>query len=179
MNGIRHFVTITKHKMLVMNYCFQVGLYKQGLLHDLSKYAPVEFSAGARFYQGDKSPNSAQKERYGYSVAWLHHKGRNKHHFEYWIDYGLNPLEGLQGHKMPTNYVVEMFMDRIAACKVYLKDAYNDESPLNYFVRGKEHYVMHKDSMELLEKLLVMLAKDGEKKTFHYIKHYVLKHKKQ
>ena len=31
-----HFRTITRHKLLVMKYCFRIGLYKQGLLHDYS-----------------------------------------------------------------------------------------------------------------------------------------------
>lgn len=72
-----HFRTITKHKMLVMKECFQVGLYLQGLLHDLSKYTWTEFRVGCRFYQGTQSPNNAERKAKGYSSAWLHHKGRN------------------------------------------------------------------------------------------------------
>lgn len=82
-----HFKTITHHKKLVMQHCFRVGLYYQGLTHDLSKYSPVEFLPGVRFYQGDRSPNDAERKTKGYSAAWLHHKGRNKHHLEYWVDY--------------------------------------------------------------------------------------------
>ena len=70
-----------------MRYCFRIGLYKQGLLHDLSKYEPVEFLVGCKYYQGDRSPNNAEREATGISRSWLHHKGRNKHHFEYWVDY--------------------------------------------------------------------------------------------
>ena len=81
-NAIGHFKTITKHKLLVTKTCFKAGLYKQGLLHDLSKYTPTEFVAGIKYWQGDKSPNSIQKKVEGVSYAWLHHKGRNKHHFE-------------------------------------------------------------------------------------------------
>ena len=85
-NAYRHFNTITHHKMLVMHYCFKAGLYKQGLLHDLSKYSPAEFLVGVKYYAGTKSPNTVERELKVYSGAWLHHKGRNKHHFEYWID---------------------------------------------------------------------------------------------
>lgn len=46
-----HFKTITRHKLLVMQYCFRIGLYKQGLLHDLSKYSPAEFLVGCKYYQ--------------------------------------------------------------------------------------------------------------------------------
>lgn len=175
MNALGHFKTITNHKLLVMRYCFKVGLYKQGLLHDLSKYTWVEFSAGIKYYRGDVSPNGIQKLTEGYSKAWLHHKGRNRHHFEYWIDYGVNPDEGLVGMKMPTKYVVEMFIDRMCASKNYLKDKYTDSSALEYYNRGKNHYVLHKDTRSLLELLLNKLAKDGEEKTLKYVKEEILK----
>ena len=116
-NMIGHLSTINNHKMLVTKTCFKVGMYKQGMLHDLSKYKPVEFMAGVKYYKGYMSPNNAQKKAEGLSTAWLHHKGRNKHHFEYWIDYGADPTQGLQGMKMPVRYVVEMFIDRMSASK--------------------------------------------------------------
>ena len=119
-----------------MKECFKVGLYRQGLLHDLSKYSPTEFLVGCRYYQGNRSPNNAEREATGYSKAWLHHKGRNKHHYEYWIDYSVDPGEGIIGLKMPLQYVVEMFMDRIAASKTYQGDAYRDSHPLEYYEKG-------------------------------------------
>ena len=93
----KHFKTITYHKYLVAKGCFRVGLYRQGLLHDLSKYSPAEFLVGARYYQGNRSPNNAEREAIGYSSAWLHHKGRNKHHYEYWIDYSTRDVAGRHG----------------------------------------------------------------------------------
>lgn len=171
-----HIHTINHHKALVMKHCFQVGLYKQGLLHDLSKYSPVELRTGAKYYQGDRSPNTAEREAVGYSDAWLHHKGRNRHHLEYWIDYSANKNEGFVGMKMPVKYVVEMFCDRMAACKNYQKEEYRDDSPLRYFERGKHRYgkLFHPSSQELLEHLLKKLAQDGEQETFRYIKEEIL-----
>ena len=128
--ALAHFHTITKHKILVMKECFRVGLYRQGLLHDLSKYSPTEFRVGCKYYQGTRSPNNAEREDKGYSSAWLHHKGRNKHHYEYWIDYSLDGKHVLAGMKMPVRYVVEMFLDRIAASKVYKGDKYKDSDPI-------------------------------------------------
>ena len=107
MKAWNHFCTITKHKILVMKNCFRVGLYWQGFVHDLSKYMPSEFLVGCKYYQGNRSPNNAEREAKGYSSAWLHHKGRNKHHYEYWIDYNVKE-PGLAGMKMPKKYVVEM-----------------------------------------------------------------------
>ena len=158
-----------------MKACFRVGLYKQGLLHDMSKYSPTEFLVGCRYYQGSRSPNNAEREATGYSRAWLHHKGRNKHHYEYWIDYSVDPGEGIVGQKMPVKYVVEMFMDRIAASRVYKGASYTDRSPLEYYLHGKAGELMHKATKELLEKLLIMLAEEGEEQTFRYIRKEVLK----
>lgn len=176
--AVGHFRTITKHKMLVMKECFEVGLYKQGLLHDLSKYTWTEFRVGCRFYQGTQSPNNAERKSRGFSSAWLHHKGRNKHHYEYWVDYGTDGRKCLIGMKMPVKYVVEMFLDRVAASKVYKGTAYKDSDPLEYFKKGgTDDYVMHEDTKRLLDRLLTMLAEKGEDETFRYIREKVLRRK--
>lgn len=175
MKALQHLQTINHHKYLVMKECFEVGLYKQGLLHDMSKYSPTEFLVGCKYYQGNRSPNNAEREATGYSRAWLHHKGRNKHHYEYWIDYSLDGSGVLTGMKMPVRYVVEMFMDRIAAGRVYKGSAYTDRSPLEYYRQGKAGDLMHAETRKLLEKLLLMLAEEGEEKTFRYIRKEVLK----
>lgn len=177
-----HFQTITYHRKLVREGCFRVGLYWQGLTHDLSKYSPTEFLVGAKYFQGNRSPNNAEKEAKGYSSSWLHHKGRNKHHFEYWIDYTMPGASEklLVGMKMPVRYVVEMCMDRIAACKVYQKEAYTDESPWKYHMKSKRvQEVMHPESLALLNYLLQMLAEQGEEKTFAYIKRILKKDRKE
>ena len=170
-----HMHTINTHKMLVMRHCFKAGLYKQGLLHDLSKYMPVELFAGIKYYQGFRSPNAAQKEAEGYSKAWLHHKGINKHHMEYWIDYSIDPKQGMVGMEMPVKYVVEMFCDRVAACKVYKGEDYKDSSAYEYYLKGRHKYIINEKSDELLKKLLIMLAEKGEDYTFKYIKKKIVK----
>lgn len=173
----KHFRTITEHKMLVMEHCFQVGLYRQGIFHDLSKYGFEEFLNGVYYYQGNRSPHAAAREIHSFSKAWLHHKGRNKHHFEYWIDYTTKKEEGLVGHKMPLKYVIEMVMDRIAASKVYKGKEYTDRSPLEYYERERDFILLHPDTRSLLEKLLGMLAQYGEKRTFSYIRRLLRKGK--
>ena len=181
-NAWKHFCTITHHKNLVMAGCFKIGLYKQGLLHDLSKYSSTEFLVGCKYYQGNMSPNNAERKDKGYSLAWLHHKGRNKHHLEYWIDYGVSnengkEHRGMVGMKMPVRYVCEMFIDRISASKNYQKEQYTDHSALDYFLKGKDHSLIHPDTEALLWYLLLMLAKRGEKDTFAFVKNEVLKGK--
>ena len=175
MKAWKHFKTITYHKYLVCKGCFKVGLYRQGLLHDMSKYSPSEFLVGARYFQGDRSPNNAEREAIGYSSAWLHHKGRNKHHYEYWCDYSSRVSGGILPVPMPDRYIAEMFMDRVAASKVYKKEAYTDCSPLEYYQMGKDPAPMHEYTREVLEKLLNMLAEKGEKETCQYIRDNLVK----
>lgn len=178
MNVWGHFKTITSHKLLVMKYCFRIGLYRQGLLHDMSKYAPTEFLKGARYYQGTRSPNNAEREATGLSVSWLHHKGRNKHHFEYWVDYGIGAEHVLAGMPMPRKYIAEMIMDRISASRIYHPDNYTDASPLEYYEKGKDRlWFIHEDTKAQLEYLLRMLAVKGEAYTLHYIRYVYLKRK--
>ena len=174
-----HWKTITHHKNMVRAGCFKVGLYRQGIMHDWSKYTPTEFLVGCKYYQGNMSPNNAERADKGYSTAWLHHKGRNKHHLEYWIDYSASDKGhgGMTGMKMPLKYVVEMFIDRISASKNYQKENYTDRSALTYYEKGKGHYMMHKDTEAMLVYLLTMLAVKGEKETFRFVKNEGLKGK--
>ncbi len=176
MNILGHFKTITAHKLLVMGYCFRVGLIRQGLMHDMSKYTPAEFIQGAKYYSGTRSPNAAEREDWGYSTAWMHHKGRNKHHLEYWTDYGGKNLN-MQGQPMPTKYMVEMCMDRIAACRIYNGDKYTDKDPLNYLENSRDSSLMHPVTKAQVVDILTMLAEQGEKETLRYVRDVVLRYK--
>ena len=170
----KHFKTITDHKILVMQGCFKIGLYKQGILHDLSKYSPSEFWVGVKYYQGTQSPNNAEREALGYSSAWLHHKGRNRHHYEYWLDYTATGKRGeIVPVPMPDRYIAEMLADRIAASKIYSGNSYTDDAPLKYYLKGSEHAPLHPYTREILERFLYMLAEKGEKETFAYIRTFL------
>lgn len=176
MHIIEHFKTITRHRHQVIINCFKAGIFFQGLRHDLSKYMPSEFFVGVIYYQGDRSPNEGEREAYGFSKAWMHHKGRNKHHFEYWTDYDpvtrrMSPVE------MPYNYIVEMFCDRVAASKIYLRDKYTDDAPLQYFRKGKANRIIHPKTAVTLERLLTLLSEKGENYTFRYIRYSLIRHK--
>lgn len=170
MKWLNHLKTVNHHRWMVMKYCFRAGLYKQGLIHDLSKYSWAEFSVGAKYFQGNRSPNDAEREDRGVSLAWLHHKGRNKHHMEYWIDYALKGKDPLTAMEMPVNYVIEMFCDRVAANRIYKKEAYRDADPLAYYEHSQSYYCIHDNTRKLLQELLVMLKEKGEEATFRYIR---------
>lgn len=166
-----HLKTITKHKIAVTHLCFRCGLYKQGILHDLSKYSPIEFCSGVRYFQGNRSPIDYEKEVNGYSFGWLHHKGRNKHHWEYWLD---NAKGGIKPLEMPVHYVVEMYCDRTAASHIYMKQNYHDGSALEYFINGYHNVVMHENTKKLLEHILQYQKDNGTARTIIYIRKEIL-----
>ena len=171
-----HLFTILKHKRLVFIHCLKAGIPLRGLLHDMSKFSPREFYYGIKYFKGDKSPNEGEREAYGYSMAWMHHKGCNRHHFEYWTDYNLKD-KCVRPVKMPLVYVIEMFCDRVAASKTYNKEKYTDKDPIGYFMYRKPHRFIHPETEAFLEKLLKMLSICGEDKTFAYIRNYRKHHK--
>ncbi len=169
MKWFNHFSTITKHRHQVIRHCAKAGIFWQGLRHDLSKYSPAEFLCGVRNYQGYRSPNEKERETKGYSEAWMHHKGRNRHHFEYWTDY--NPkTKKVEPVPMPLRFVAEMFCDRLAASKIYNKDSYTNAHPLAYFQKGKDRRVIHPETSQLLESWLTLLQDQGENAVFCEIK---------
>ena len=174
MNFWGHLKTVSRHRRLVRRYCFRLGLYQQGLTHDLSKYSPTEFWAGVKYFQGDHSPNDAQRKAHGCSASWMHHKGRNRHHFEYWTDYSMDG-SGITGVEMPKKYVAEMFCDRLAASKVYRGGDFDPGDPYKFFLRGKEkRLLIHPATSALLEKILLVLRDEGEDAAFDYVRREVL-----
>lgn len=134
-NVLKHFKLITRHKLEVFKLMKKLGpgFYVQGLTHDLSKYSPTEFWTSVKYYSGRYSPTRNERNDKGYSLVWLHHKGRNKHHFEYWTDYIGSERDGLKPCIMPPRYFCEMICDRIAAAKTYNKEKYKDMDPYDYF----------------------------------------------
>lgn len=172
-----HLHTINKHRFLVAKHCAKAGILGQGLRHDLSKYSPTEFWPGVKYFVGDRSPNEGERIDLGCSYAWIHHKGRNKHHYEYWIDINME-TKSYESVDMPYNYVVEMFCDRMAASKVYRKKAYKDDDALKYFMRGGARFKMHPNTSANLQMLLEILAEHGEKTAFAYAKKEIKKYKK-
>ena len=171
---IGHLKTVHTHRKAVRQMCFKCGLYWQGLVHDLSKYSPIEFIPSVKYWTGKRSPIDTEIEDKGYSMCWLHHKGHNKHHFEYWIDYAHreDPVP------MPDKYLVEMFCDRVGACKTYLGNNMTNDAPLNYFkthMTEREKKTIHPKTYAELKFLLEDYAKHGEDFTCEMIKKYILR----
>lgn len=164
MNGFQKFIghslTVAKHRRMVRKLCFKCGLYWQGLTHDLSKYHPVEFWNGVKYYTGTASPHIGERKDKGYSDAWLHHHNHNKHHCEYWQD--ISPDTGISRPiEMPKEYLKEMICDRVAASMTYLGDKYTDTAPLEYYEAHKYENRWHPMTQEYVEHYLDQIARHG------------------
>ena len=172
LHPLRHLRVVSHHRHLVLVHCIKAGIPLRGILHDLSKFSPAEFISGMRYYQGDRSPNDREREIVGYSRAWLHHKGRNRHHFEYWYD--VNPKSRqYEPVEMPIRFAAEMFCDRLAASKTYRGNAYTDREPLEYFLAVRARDRMHPETERLLEGWLKLLAAEGEDTAFAEVRRTV------
>jgi hypothetical protein len=147
----RHLKTITRHKWHVMLACFKSGLYWQGLMHDLSKYSITEFCSSAKYFQGDKSPVDAEKIKNGYSLAWQNHKGKNKHHWQYWTDFENGELIVIE---MPAKYLAEMLCDWVGAGKAYNKGNWTIETLKSWYEHDKNNMVLHAVTRSYIELLI-------------------------
>lgn len=165
-----HIGTVLTHKRNVRIACFKMGIYWQGLVHDLSKFSPTEFVPSVRYYSGSFSPNAVDKVLNGLSTSWLHHKGRNKHHFEYWIDYTTGPTPVIEGARMPIKYIAEMIADRYAACVAYNKDKYDKGDAWAYYNKNASYLAIDADTRAILETALKIMRDEGEKEAFKFMK---------
>lgn len=163
-NIIKHFHLITKHKLLVLKLCIKAGIPWRGLVHDLSKYSPTEFWESVKYYNGKKSPISVCKEKKGYSVAWIHHKGRNKHHVEYWTDYSIKHNPYLI---IPFKYACELVCDQQAAGMTYQGKDWNQEYELEYWNRVKNRFETNEKIKKFIERVHTEVARNGIDKTIN------------
>lgn len=155
-----HFRKIQTHRKWVRHYCFVLKLYKQGLLHDLSKYSPTEFFESVKYYQGTSSPIDASKKANGYSMAWFHHRGRNLHHYENWQD---DFDHGGKAILMPYKYWAEMMCDYLAAGRAYNGTSFAYKQELDWWMKKKNYCAMHFANKQMTTYLLSSLAETEQK----------------
>lgn len=155
----KHFKTVCKHKHYVLRECVACGILWQGLTHDLSKFGITEFGSSARYFQGHRSPIEAEKEAIGYSAAWLHHKGHNKHHWEYWTDFADDG--SIVANEIPIKYVVEMVCDWVGAGKAYGKEKWTQNTPIQYYAKVRKGRYFHPNTERLLLEFLTLISDQG------------------
>ena len=164
-NIFGHLKTVLTHKYWVFYYSCKLGIPWRGFVHDLSKFSPIEFWESVKYYQGGKSsPINACKADKGYSLAWQHHKGRNPHHYEYWVD---KFDEGGVAINMPMPYKLEMLADYFIgqgkmktarfrcsrmSIDIEFEDKIQEEGKLPETV--KQGFSLYSPSVEFVEKIM-------------------------
>lgn len=162
MKALKHIKLVLKHKWVVFKLCCKVGIPWRGFLHDWSKFSPTEFRESIKYYNGHRSPITICRQENGYSEAWLHHKGRNKHHPEYWIDMSIPGKTVL----MPYKYAVEMICDKMAAGIVYQGKEWNKDWQISYYMRERETALIHPQLDKFMLDVFTSVSKNGLDKTF-------------
>ncbi len=162
-NIFKHIKIILTHKYYVFIYACKAGIPFRGLIHDMSKFSPTEFFESVKFYQGNKSPIEAAKRKCGYSKAWLHHKGRNKHHWQYWYD----TLTKDKTPVIPYKYTVEMICDTLAAGKTYQKKNWDKSYQLKYWEKEQKNVHMHESIQNVLTEVYTQVSEYGLNKTLN------------
>lgn len=154
-----HFKVVMTHKKYVYEECKACGFFYRGILHDVSKLLPIEFLSSAKYFQGNRSPIEAEKEDKGYSMAWLHHKSVNKHHWEWWTDF--DDYGNVVANKIPYVYVIEMICDWIGAGKAYTKDKWSQASPIDYYNKERPNRYFNEETEKLVVYLLEIIRDNG------------------
>ena len=177
--AFKHFKTVMTHKMYVFLFCKEAGIPWQGIKHDLSKFSPTEFIESVKYYTGTDSPINNCKKVNGYSEAWMHHKGRNKHHYEFWQDDFDHGGKALQ---MPFKYALELICDYLAAGRTYMGNAFTYEGEYKWWLnkfdnKGKPNYklAMHPQTVLFVDTMLQelkngnmnVLKKENAKKIYN------------
>ena len=157
---VKHIYLVSKHRWIVFKLAVKAGIPWRGFLHDLSKFSPTEFVESVKYYNGKRSPLHVARETNGYSRAWLHHKGRNKHHFEYWVD--ISKTEQI-GVFLPYKYMVEAICDKLSAGMVYTGKSWTKEEPFEYWTKIEKNapVAKHPGTVEFVDTVLKKISDEG------------------
>ena len=162
MKILKHIKLVLKHKWIVFKLCCKIGIPWRGFMHDWSKFSPTEFWESVKYYDGHKSPIKVCKTYKGYSKAWLHHKGRNKHHYEYWVDLALPEEKAII---MPYKYAAEMICDKLAASIVYNGKDWNNNTQIEYYMRERKVSLIHPQIDQFMISIFKQISKQGIEET--------------
>lgn len=142
---------LIRHKYFILIECFKIGLYRQGIKHDLSKFLPSEFfSYVDYFYKLNLNLKITEKEKQRFLLASLKHKNRNSHHWEYWV---LNKLGKETVFEMPKNICLEMICDWYAAGRAQDKPGGWEETK-SWYKENKEKMKLHENTRKFVENYL-------------------------
>ncbi len=160
-NALKHTKLVLRHKWVVFKLCCRVGIPWRGFMHDWSKFSPTEFCESIKYYVGTHSPIEECRRDKGYSYAWVHHVSKNKHHYQYWVHFGRQPIPVI----IPYKYVAEMICDKMAAGIIYEGKNWKPESEWNYYQKERQGAIIHEAIDQLLLEVFAQVRDNGIKKT--------------
>lgn len=155
---LKHLKKILIHKYWVAHYCNMCGLYKQGFLHDMSKFSPTEFGESIKYYVGISSPIDEATKHKGYSDAWMHHKGRNKHHSSYWVNIFYGKVIPI---KMPWKYLLELICDNLGASHAYNMDKFSVQKAYDWWQNARQYELMHEHTKKMISIIYDKMLQNG------------------
>ena len=157
----KHIWLVSKHKWLVFKYSIKLGIPFRGLVHDISKFSLEELGESIKYYDGKISPITGCKKDKGYSRAWLHHKGRNKHHEWYWVDLNTPDVAPV----IPYKYVAEMICDKLSAGKIYKGSEWKQSSQYEYWSEERKKLIMNPKVDNLITEVFLQVRDNGIERT--------------
>lgn len=170
---LRQIKTVIIHKHYVFIGCCKLGIPWQGIIHDISKFTPIELST-SKYWTGKASPIPEEKARKGYSLGWTHHKNHNKHHWEYWTDFRQRTPICVP---MPPKYLLEAFADWYGASRGYNKGKFDINIFKSFVIREFETKKMFfPKTKEIVESVIYKV--NSEEEYFELVKKKIKGYKK-
>ena len=171
MKYFKHLWVVIKHRHNVLRYSTKLGIFWTGLVHDLSKFRPVEFWRSVKYFDGKKSPTIVERKNHdNFSYICVAHTGRNKHHWQYWVDY---TREDIVVNRLPFKNNLEYVADILSASKVYNPKAFTLMVAHDYFKEHSQTYLMHPASKEFI----LWVIKEAHEKGFKAVKKKITRSK--
>lgn len=158
---VKHLILVTKHKWLVFKFSIKLGIPIRGFFHDISKFSFTEFFESAKYYNGKQSAIILCRNDKGYSSAWLHHKGRNKHHEQYWVDLYAKEAAAV----IPYKYVLEMICDKLSASMTYNGKNWTTSSEYDYWQIEKTKIIVNPKTEHFFTEVFTQIKDNGLEKT--------------
>ena len=161
MKFFKHLSVVLKHKWFVFYYASRLGIGWLGFVHDLTKFSPTEFLLSVKYFDGHRSPTIIERKyKDNFSEICVRHTGRNKHHWQYWVDYTNHEMVVA---KIPYKRCLEYVSDVLSASKVYNPKEFNFMVAYKYFEEHSKTYLMHPLSKEFILHIIKLVHEKGFK----------------
>lgn len=137
---------VLRHKSYVFFECLRLGVpFFIAIFHDWDKFLPDEWFPYARTFYAPDGTNQYLPDKTGFSVAWLKHQNRNKHHWQYWmITWDKGNTECLP---MPDVYRREMLADWRGASLAL----FGEDNTAYWYLENQDNIQLHPETRAWLE----------------------------